>query len=149
RYRLGDGGSGASVVGQLIDGEHQRVLEDDIGAAVVLALQSRQRNVNAITWQDKAPYPFNVVYPYGDGLHAVMKNGGKRGALAWSGDLDRQNRLVDLDCRKHHSLAARQHVTGGCERAFGQRFLGPWNLVQYRRGELVAEPQRLAGHDDG
>jgi hypothetical protein len=79
----------ALLVSGLIDREHTRVLQDN--------LRRRKNDVDVIARQHEAAYAFDVVDTNGHGLHAWLDQGRQRCALARSGYLEREHRLVRFD----------------------------------------------------
>ena len=69
---------------------------------------ARDQDVDMIARQHEAGDTVDVVDPDGDGLHAVLDDGGERRLLPGSGDLRCKDRLVRLDRREHDALAIRR-----------------------------------------
>jgi hypothetical protein len=76
--------------------------------------------------------------------NALTDHRGERRALARSGDLRGENRLVRLDRGEHDAFAARHQLLDRPEGAGRNGFLRPGDLAQRLRAELHAESQRRA-----
>ena len=139
-----------ALVGELVDGEHLDVLQQHVGIGLGALEVAHQEHVDALAGQDETGDAVDVVHPHGDGLHALLDDGGERAALAGPGDLRLQHRLVLLERRERDApgLAVEQFVDLG-EGAFRDRPLGPGDLAQMLARDLDAELQRQGGDDDG
>ena len=64
-------------VGGLVDGEHQRLLNDDVVRRRILVELPGQHDVDVIAGQDETGDALDVVDPHGDGLHPGAQHRGK------------------------------------------------------------------------
>jgi hypothetical protein len=87
----------ALLVSGLIDREHTRVLQDNLRRRITFFNLASENDVDVIARQHEAAYAFDVVDTNGHGLHAWLDQGRQRCALARSGYLEREHRLVRFD----------------------------------------------------
>ena len=108
-----------------------------------------QHDVDVVARQHKAADALDVVDADGHRLHAWLDERRQRRALARTGDLEREHRLVRFDGGQHDAAAACHDVGDLGERAGRQRVRRPRHFLKHRRSELGAEAQRLLGDHDG
>ena len=148
RDRLDDRRLVGLLVGKLIDRQHLRVLDHDIGGGGVLLALARQHHVDMVAGQHEAGDALDVVDANRHRRHAGIEHGGQRGALPRPGDLRGQHGFVGLHRHEHHALTRRE-IGDRAECAGRQRVGRPRQFAQRRRRQLIAEAQRPAGDHDG
>jgi hypothetical protein len=137
------------LTGHLINGENLHVLQNDIGILPVgAAFRTDQYNVDVIAGQDETGNPPHIVDPHRHGALALIQQGRQRTALAGSGDLGAQHRLVALDRRQRHAAAVLEEVLLGGECARGKRVRRPWDFVELVFRDLAAEAEGRRRHHD-
>jgi hypothetical protein len=145
---LRHGRLGGTLVSGLINREHTRVLQNDLRRRVAFFNLASENDVDVIARQHEAAYAFDVVDANGHGLHPWLDQGRQRGALARSGYLEREHRLVRFDRGQNDAASSGYNVLDFGVSAARQGIGGPGHLLEHRCVELRAKTQRLLCDDD-